>query len=76
MGLFMPLFLVWVWLNEVCGHVCAQSLQSCLTLRDPMDPMAEEPARFLCPWDSSGENTGELLSPFISSSPSLPPPCP
>ena len=29
--------------------VCAQSLQSCLTLCDPM---------FLCPWDSPGKNTG------------------
>ena len=36
-GLSPPLFLAWVWLNEVCRRVCAQSLQSCLTLRDPMD---------------------------------------
>ena len=37
-------------------HGCvlrAKSLQSCLTLCDPM-----EPARLLCPWDSLGKNTG------------------
>ena len=32
----------------VCVCVCAQSLQSCLTLCDPMD----------YPWDSAGKNTG------------------
>ena len=36
--------------------MCAQKLQSCLTLSDRMDPM--EPARLLCPWDSPGKNTG------------------
>ena len=35
------------------GCVCATSLQSCLTLCDPM-----EPTRLLCPWDSPGKNTG------------------
>ena len=33
--------------------VCMLSLQSCLTLCDPM-----EPARLLHPWDSLGMNTG------------------
>ena len=37
----------------VCVH--AKSLQSCLTL---CDPMVHEPARLLCPWDSPGKNTG------------------
>ena len=32
--------------------MCAKSLQSCLTLCDPM-----EPTRLLCPWDSPGKNT-------------------
>ena len=36
--------------------MCAQKLQSCLTLCDGMDPM--EPARLLCLWDSPGKNTG------------------
>ena len=35
-------------------HMHATSLQSCLTLCDPMDYSP----RLLCPWDSSGENTG------------------
>ena len=36
--------------HELCMR--ADSLQSCLTLRDPM-----EPARLLCPQDSPGEDT-------------------
>ena len=35
-------------------HVCAQSLQSCLTLQ----PYEQLPTRLLCPWDSPGKNTG------------------
>ena len=35
--------------------MCAKSLQSCLTLGDPMD---FSPARILCPWDSPGKTTG------------------
>ena len=31
--------------------MCAQWLQSCLTLSNPMD------CRFICPWDSPGKNT-------------------
>ena len=34
--------------------LCAQSLQSCPTLRDS----GLQPARLLCPWDSPGKNTG------------------
>ena len=30
-------------------------LQSCLTLRGPMNPL---PAKLLCPWGSPGKNTG------------------
>ena len=41
-------------INYVC--VCAQSLQSCPTLCNPMD--TRKPARLLCPWDSPGKNTG------------------
>ena len=33
----------------------AKSLQSCLTLCDPVDCI---PLRFLCPWDSPGKNIG------------------
>ena len=33
----------------------AKSLQSCLTLCDPID---WQPARLPCPWDSPGKNTG------------------
>ena len=36
----------------VCVRMCACT-QSCLTLCDPV-----EPARLICPWDSSGKNTG------------------
>ena len=32
----------------------AKPLQSCLTLR----PQRRQPTRLLCPWDSSGKNTG------------------
>ena len=39
---------------RVCKH--AKSLQSCLTLCDPVDWMY--PATLLCPWDSPGKNTG------------------
>jgi len=34
----------------------AKSLQSCLTLCDPID--SRQPTRLLCPRDSSGKNTG------------------
>ena len=34
--------------------VCVKSAQSCPTLRDPMAVAR----RLLCPWDSSGKNTG------------------
>ena len=37
-----------------CMH--AKSLQSCLTLCDPMDGWP--PAGLLCPWNSPGKNTG------------------
>ena len=37
----------------MCVH--AKSLQSCLTLCDPMD---HSPSRLLCPWDSPGKHTG------------------
>ena len=36
----------------VCAHACSQSLQSCLTVCDPMDKW------LLCPWDFPGKNTG------------------
>ena len=40
-------------------RVCVKSLQSCLTLCDPMDCTAPAtPPRLLCPWDSPGKNTG------------------
>ena len=34
----------------------AKSLQSCLTLCDPID--GSPPSRLPCPWDSPGKNTG------------------
>ena len=34
----------------------AKSLQSCLTLCDPID--GRKPTRLPCPWDSPGKNTG------------------
>ena len=37
-----------------CCVCCAKSLQSCLTLCDPMNCSPQ----VLCPWDSPGENTG------------------
>ena len=37
-----------------CVCVCVRA-QSCTTLCNPMDC---SPARLLCPWDSTGENTG------------------
>ena len=42
--------------RDVCACVYAKSLQSCLTLCDPMDC---SPPRLLCPWDSLGKDTGE-----------------
>ena len=39
----------------VCG-AAAKSLQSCLTLCDPRDPV--QPTRLPHPWDSPGKNTG------------------
>ena len=44
----------WYQLVHVCECVCAKSLQSCLTLCDPMD--CSLPGS--CPWDSLGKNTG------------------
>ena len=40
----------------VCVCVCVCYLLSCLTLCDPMN--CSQPARLLCPWNSSGKNTG------------------
>ena len=45
------------WPSEAC--VRAQSLQSCPTLQRH----GPWPARLLCPWDSPGKSTGEVL-PF------------
>ena len=42
--------------GKMVFSVCAQSIQLCPTLCNPMDPM--EPAKLLCPWDSPGKNTG------------------
>ena len=42
-----------MYILYACVHV--KSLQSCLTLCDPMDC---SPARFPCPRDSPGKNTG------------------
>ena len=39
--------------------VCAQSLQSCLTLQ----PCGLQPARLICPWDSSGKSAGGGATP-------------
>ena len=39
--------------HKLIDSVRAQSIQSYLTLCDPMDYM---PSRFLCPWDSPGKN--------------------
>ena len=66
-----------------CGHGdcteasgsrgCAQLLQWCPTLCDPMDCMW--PARLLCPWNFLGKNTGVgchcllHLSPFLLTNP-------
>ena len=41
-------------LTVICVCVCAKSLQSCPTLR----PYGLYPARFLCPWDYPGKDTG------------------
>ena len=40
----------------VCVCVCVLVTLSCLTFCDPMDHI--ELARLLCPWNSSGKNTG------------------
>ena len=47
------------WVSAwMLGQLCmrAKALQPCPTLCDPMD--CSLPARFLCPWDSPGKNTG------------------
>ena len=38
-----------------CSTAAPESLQSCPTLRDPIDG---SPPRLPCPWDSPGKNTG------------------
>ena len=43
-------------MKEVIAAAAAKSLQSCLTLCDPIDPI--EPTRLPRPWDSPGKNTG------------------
>ena len=40
---------------NTAAAAAAKSLQSCLTLCDPID---WQPARLPCPWDSPGKNTG------------------
>ena len=41
--------------GEHAAAAAAKSLQSCLTLCDPIDG---QPTRLPCPWDSPGKNTG------------------
>ena len=43
----------WMWYFACC---CCLIAMSCLT---PLQPHGLKPARFLCPWDSPGRNTGE-----------------
>ena len=40
---------------NIAAAAAAKSLQSCLTLCNPID---SSPTRFPCPWDSQGKNTG------------------
>ena len=46
------------WCEKVsvaaAAAAAAKSLQSCLTLCDPI----RQPTRLPCPWDSAGKNTG------------------
>ena len=43
------------FLEEISAAAAAKSLQSCLTLCDPIDG---QPTRLRRPWDSPGKNTG------------------
>ena len=54
------------WLQIMCVH--AQSLQSCLSLCDPMDCSPPPHSRLLCPWDSPGKTKAHTLRPFFPSS--------
>ena len=61
-------------IGYVLLHMCAKSLQLCLTLCDPMD--CSPPGS--CPWDSTGKNTGmgyhallQGIFPTQGSNPSL-----
>ena len=42
------------WHHRLNGHAAAKSLQSCLTLCDPIDGSSPGSS----PWDSPGKNTG------------------
>ena len=50
----------------VCACMRAKLPQSCPTLCDPVDSSVH--ARFLCPWDSSGKNTGVGCHTFFRGS--------
>ena len=39
-------------------HVLCSAVLSRPVMSDSLQPHKLEPARFLCPWDSSGKNTG------------------
>ena len=45
-----------IYLLSAAAVAAAKSLQSCLTLCDPIDFW--QPTRLPCPWDSPGKNTG------------------
>ena len=48
-------FLLYSKISHPYPRVYAKSVQLCLTL---CDPNGLEPAKLLCPWDSSGKNAG------------------
>ena len=54
---FSNFYCLQIFLMSKTAHAAAtaKSLQSCLTLCDPID---KQPTRLPCPWDSPGKNTG------------------
>ena len=50
-------YCILIWnIAAAAAAAAAKSLQSCLTLCDPID--SREPTRLPRPWDSPGKNTG------------------
>ena len=57
-GIFQARVLEWVAIAFSIERACCCCCQVASVVSDSVQPHRRQPTRFLCPWDSSGKNTG------------------